>query len=120
MTEFSNENLKLIEQAGISLKGLNYKSSAPYKNGYIYIIENNDYEYAIYVDGELTKCHIISKKSKLLVEYTDNVICPYCGHEHDYCHKDGYTDFDYDCDSCGKEFSVEVDIQITYSTYVKD
>ncbi len=49
------------------------------------------------------------------VNDTDNIVCPYCGEEHDP------TDFDgrggsHSCDNCHKAFRYEADYSVTYST----
>jgi len=43
------------------------------------------------------------------------VICPYCG-EH-YGEDDLNESTDLDCDGCGKTFLLEVDYDVSYSTY---
>jgi len=51
--------------------------------------------------------------------YYDTVECPYCGHENDM--SDGCVDlpednkFDHECEKCGEEFEVEVELEPTYS-----
>jgi DNA-directed RNA polymerase subunit RPC12/RpoP len=48
-------------------------------------------------------------------DYTDEVVCPYCGYEH----SDSYELAEYgkmDCHHCDEEFTIEADISITYST----
>lgn len=49
-------------------------------------------------------------------EYTDELICPYCGHEN----KTEYDAPDYEteeCNKCGEEFKYDHYIEITYTTY---
>lgn len=46
---------------------------------------------------------------------TDNIVCPFCGYEHDP------TDFggrpgSHSCDECQKPFRYEADYSVTYST----
>lgn len=49
-------------------------------------------------------------------EYTNNIICPYCGNEdtesYEYHNNDGETN----CNYCGEEFYYRRDIEITYCT----
>ena len=53
-------------------------------------------------------------------EYTDDIVCPYCG----YTHRDSWelgADYgDHDCGSCGKIFLYERDIVVSYSTSKTD
>ena len=56
-------------------------------------------------------------------DYRDNIICPYCGHEH----SDNFemVDLDEECDTascheCGKEFNVTIIKSIDYSTSCMD
>ncbi|MFZ3047005.1 MAG: hypothetical protein WA151_13920 [Desulfatirhabdiaceae bacterium] len=51
-------------------------------------------------------------------DYTDEVICPNCGHKH----SDSWEmqDGEYDCGECGKPFVVVIDVDITYCTYKKE
>jgi len=44
-----------------------------------------------------------------------NAVCPYCG----YIHEDSWDlsdDGETECDHCGKEFSFQRDVEITYCT----
>lgn len=52
-------------------------------------------------------------------EMVDKIVCPYCGHEHE----DSFEMVDLDenndtatCHNCGKEFEVEIEKSIDYST----
>jgi hypothetical protein len=56
--------------------------------------------------------------SKIDHEYTDNIVCPWCGYsfeddEYDYSDQDSH---DIDCYECDKPFSVCASIEVTYST----
>lgn len=48
-------------------------------------------------------------------ESVDSVICPHCGHDH------GTDEWDdirkYECESCKKEFLIEVEYSVSFSTY---
>jgi hypothetical protein len=55
-------------------------------------------------------------------DFTDNIICPYCGAEFYDCHEywnhdagDGST-MEIDCDICKKIFEVTMNVDVTYST----
>lgn len=56
-------------------------------------------------------------------EYTDDVICPYCGHKHESDSEDSsfYTDGDHEftCHHCSNEFSLTTNVTYTYSTEKK-
>lgn len=47
--------------------------------------------------------------------YTDELVCPYCGHEHG---DDGEMNEagDYECSKCKKNFSFEVDYSKSYTS----
>lgn len=50
-------------------------------------------------------------------EYTDEVVCPYCGYEFSDSwefKQDSYKSLD--CDECGEEFSMEREVTVSYST----
>lgn len=56
-------------------------------------------------------------------EFTDDIVCPYCGEEHD---QDGessafYNDgeHDFDCSNCHNSFKVETMISFNYTTTKK-
>jgi DNA-directed RNA polymerase subunit RPC12/RpoP len=52
--------------------------------------------------------------------YTDNVVCPWCGHEYE----DGSEFFDgvrdtalgHECTECGEQFDVEREFDVHYTT----
>ena len=53
-------------------------------------------------------------------EYTDNVVCAHCGHEHEewwefHLDTDGSTD-KVTCHSCNKEFEVTVDVSYSFTS----
>lgn len=51
-------------------------------------------------------------------EYTENIVCPYCGYE-DEDSFEQYVDEDeklISCDSCNKKFYATRNIEVTYST----
>lgn len=54
-------------------------------------------------------------------EYTDDIICPFCGEKHEQdsetraFYEDGSHDFD--CGYCNEKFTVETSISYSYSTY---
>ncbi|MBL0220059.1 MAG: hypothetical protein IPQ07_40105 [Myxococcales bacterium] len=52
---------------------------------------------------------------------TDAIVCPYCGVEVPdswECFSDdvGQTSRELDCDSCGREFSAEIVVDVSYTT----
>ena len=50
-------------------------------------------------------------------EYTNEIVCPWCGYTHGDCGE--YTndnDDNFECNECGKYFSYQRDIEVTYST----
>lgn len=53
-------------------------------------------------------------------EYTDEIVCPWCGHEHedswDHFSSYGCNTCEFDCDSCGKTIYVEQIVKVTYSS----
>ena len=46
------------------------------------------------------------------------VICPYCGFH--YGEDDLHESMELTCDECGKKFKLEVEYEVSYSTYKKD
>jgi DNA-directed RNA polymerase subunit RPC12/RpoP len=58
-------------------------------------------------------------------DYTNDVICPYCGHHHTDDLHEFFSDRDWEdisiieCHSCEKEFHAERDITVHYSTSKK-
>lgn len=56
---------------------------------------------------------------------TDDVKCPYCGHEQDIDHDDGYGyaedgDYEQTCVECGREFNFTTSISYSYNVYCKE
>ncbi len=51
-------------------------------------------------------------------EYTDDIICPYCGETIDSTDYrcDGNMEGKEICESCGKEFEFEGDVEVTWIT----
>ncbi len=52
-------------------------------------------------------------------EYTEEVVCPWCGHEHGDSWEWTSNSDDMKCDECGKEFGYEKDITVKYCTSKK-
>ena len=55
-------------------------------------------------------------------DWTDEVVCPWCGYEHTDSwerHMDNGGEEDEICSGCGKNFTIECDISVTYSTSQK-
>ncbi len=53
-------------------------------------------------------------------EYTDEVVCPYCGAEQGESWELADNNDDYDCNECGKVFGYERDIEVTYRSWKKE
>ena len=49
--------------------------------------------------------------------YTDNITCPYCNWEDEDSWELDENSAELICGSCGEEFVVERNIQVTYSTF---
>lgn len=47
-------------------------------------------------------------------DFTDDIVCPYCGEHHDSTEVRESCKFD--CDECNRVFRVEVDYSVSYST----
>lgn len=47
-------------------------------------------------------------------EYTDFVVCPWCGHVH--LDSQEFDDGSNTCHECDKEFSLRIDQTVTYTT----
>lgn len=61
----------------------------------------------------------IFKMSDIDCDYTDNVVCPYCGHEHEHDLHEMFGREDTirtECDECGKQFEVSRDFSVSYSS----
>ena len=75
-------------------------------------------------------CHIKKEKADSLASLKRNtietgesscedyIICPYCGGENST--DDRHESTDINCDECGKEFHVEINCNISYSTSKKE
>lgn len=48
--------------------------------------------------------------------YEKNIKCPWCNHEHEDSWDYGEAGM-VECDSCGKEFEFEQDVEVTYSSW---
>lgn len=63
----------------------------------------------------------ISKSSEFDTDYTDDIVCPYCGRKYlNSCEHGGVGSDEWveECDSCGNEFLVSRVISVTYKTNV--
>lgn len=51
---------------------------------------------------------------------TDEVVCPYCGLEYsesyEFFDRNNHSSVRHTCDDCGREFEIERDFSVTYST----
>ena len=52
--------------------------------------------------------------------FTNEIVCPYCGHEISDSWECPDADDELYCDNCGKEFSYIRNIEVTYSSYKLD
>jgi transposase-like protein len=50
-------------------------------------------------------------------EFTDEIVCPYCGYEHGDSWEEHDDRGDLECQGCGKKFCYERNISVDYSTY---
>lgn len=53
--------------------------------------------------------------NKISCNYTDEVVCPYCGYEYN----DSWEFYDYEeeeCCECGKSFYLSRHVEVTYCT----
>ena len=50
-------------------------------------------------------------------EYTDEIVCPYCGHEFSESYEFSGDSGEEECYECGKEFEYHRHIEVTYCTY---
>ena len=59
-----------------------------------------------------------SEAKEINSSYTDEIVCPYCGHEfldsweYDFDH----GDIELDCYECGNKFTAYRDVDVTYCT----
>lgn len=51
-------------------------------------------------------------------EYTDAVVCPFCGHEHgdSFEYFQNQDEAEVQCESCGRDFKATCHTEITYCT----
>jgi DNA-directed RNA polymerase subunit RPC12/RpoP len=49
--------------------------------------------------------------------YTDKITCPYCGYEDIDSWEFAENNGNYTCSDCGKDFFVERDVEVTYSSF---
>ena len=47
-------------------------------------------------------------------EFTDEIVCPYCGYKFNDSWEMGTDDIDQDCPECGKHFSWSTDVTVKY------
>jgi predicted RNA-binding Zn-ribbon protein involved in translation (DUF1610 family) len=59
------------------------------------------------------------KKGKRDHEFTDEIVCPWCGHEISDSWEVEADDGDYECPECGNEFCYCREVSVTYSTSKK-
>lgn len=53
-------------------------------------------------------------------EYTDDVVCPYCGHHMDGDIGDGPSTGEQECDKCEKKFDCTPSYSVSYTTMKVD
>lgn len=51
--------------------------------------------------------------------YTEEIVCPYCGHVHQNSFELTKDEDTMECENCNKEFEYVRNIEITYSTFPK-
>lgn len=49
-------------------------------------------------------------------EFTDEIVCPYCGYEYSECYEFSEDDDEILCDQCDKIFSYSRHMEVTYTT----
>lgn len=49
-------------------------------------------------------------------EYTDEIVCPYCGHESEDSWEASEDSDDEECDECGKHFAYDSETTRTYTS----
>ena len=96
--------------------------------------------------GLYAKCHEIGKKKEemenestypgepmhgfdhIKMKYAEKIVCPHCGHVEDPHENDGWEDNDLwqpsdgverNCESCEKEFLMQVNVTFTYHTKIE-
>ncbi len=66
------------------------------------------------------KYRVMADLSEIDHEGTDNIICPYCGHEHtDLGTERDMEEDEADCEDCGRFFDYQRLISVEYTTYKK-
>ena len=60
----------------------------------------------------------MNNETDLDTQFTEAIVCPYCGHEHDSLdfEIDGFIQGNYNCDKCTKEFKFIADYTTTWCT----
>lgn len=64
-------------------------------------------------------------KEEIDCQYTDEIVCPYCGYENDesWEYYRGLEDYDsyttVECSECQKEYEVYREFEVHYSSYCK-
>lgn len=53
-------------------------------------------------------------------DFTDEIICPFCGYIFSDSWEYNHTDDMADCPECGKRFELEIDESVTYTTQKPD
>lgn len=58
--------------------------------------------------------------NKISTIFTEEIVCPYCGHEFGDSWECEDRDDNMCCDNCGKEFTYERCVEVTYCSYKND
>lgn len=86
-----------------------------------------DTPWGVHIGAFLCKpCELSQRNAEIAIrqekgfdhEYSDNMICPYCGHEFSDIWE--MTDGEYNCPDCEKNFEVETNHSVTYTTSKKE
>ena len=56
------------------------------------------------------------KEREIEHQYTSEIVCPYCGHEHSDSWELNHDSGEFECYECEKEFHYERSITVDYST----
>jgi hypothetical protein len=59
-------------------------------------------------------------KEEIETEYTDNIVCPYCGYEDTDSWEHDDDSSEATCSDCGKDFRIEIHRSTTYSSFKID
>lgn len=86
-------------------------------NGIAYTVcclsgKNNKYHTA-YVERIPNQSVFTSDEEPEEQDYTDEIVCPYCGSEIESFEMDDEND-DYECDFCGSHFSYQRNVSVSY------